>query len=67
LLSRQIDSARADLDVADLVLKKYFDRNARKTQAAAALLQQVQAQMRNLQLPRIDETLSVLTTAAAGR
>jgi len=67
LLSRQIDSARSDLLVAEDALKKYFDRNARKTQAAAALLQQVQVQMRNLQLPRIDETLSVLATAAAGR
>ncbi len=67
LLSRQIDAARADLAVAEDALKKYFDRNARKTQAAAALLAQVQSQMRNLQLPRIDETLSVLATSAAGR
>lgn len=67
LLSRQIDSARADLVVAEDALKKYFDASSRKTQAAAVLLQQVQAQMRNLQLPRVDETLAVLTTAAAGR
>jgi uroporphyrin-3 C-methyltransferase len=67
LLSRQIDSARSDLVVAEDALKKYFDRNARKTAAAAALLLQVQVQMRNLQLPRIDETLSVLATTAAGR
>ena len=67
LLSRQIDSARTDLLAAEDALKKYFDRGARKTQAAADLLQQVQLQMRNLQLPRIDETLSVLTTVAAGR
>lgn len=67
LLSRQLDSARADLLVAEVALKKYFDGNARKTQAAAALLQQVQTQMRNLQLPRIDDTLTVLATAAAGR
>ncbi len=67
LLSRQIDSARTDLEVAEDALIKYFDRHARKSQAAAALLQQVQVQMRNLQLPRIDETLSVLATAAAGR
>ena len=66
LLSRQIESARADLAVADLALKKYFDGKSRKTQSAQALLQQVQAQMFNLQLPRVDETLAVLTTAAAG-
>jgi uroporphyrin-3 C-methyltransferase len=67
LLARQIDSARADLAVADDSLKKYFDATARKTQTAAALLQQVQVQMRTLQLPRVDETLAVLATTAAGR
>lgn len=66
LLSRQIEAARADLATAELALKKYFDLQSRKTQTAAGLLQQVQSQMRNLQLPRIDDTLAVLTTAAAG-
>jgi uroporphyrin-3 C-methyltransferase len=67
LLSRQIDSARSDLAVAEETLAKYFDGSARKTKLAAALLQQVQGQMRTLQLPRIDDTLAVLATAAAGR
>jgi uroporphyrin-3 C-methyltransferase len=67
LLSRQIESARSDLAVADMALKKYFDINARNNKTAAVLLQQLQTQMHNLQLPRIDETLAVLTTAAAGR
>lgn len=67
LLARQIDSARADLASASLALGKYFDANSRKTQAAAKLLQQVQGQMKSLQLPRVDETLAALTTAAAGR
>jgi uroporphyrin-3 C-methyltransferase len=67
LLARQIDSARADLADADAMLKKYFQANARKSQVAGALLQQVQTQMRTLQLPRIDDTLAVLATAAAGR
>jgi len=67
LLSRQIDSARSDLAVAEESLNKYFDSSARKTKLAAALLQQVQVQMRTLQLPRIDDTLAVLATAAAGR
>lgn len=67
LLSRQVEAARADLAAAELALKKYFDTQSRKTQAATNLLQQVQLQMRNLQLPRIDDTLAVLATAAAGR
>jgi len=67
LLARQIESARAELATVSGALNKYFDANARKTQIAAGLLQQVQTQMRNLQLPRVDETLSALATAAAGR
>lgn len=66
LLARQIDSARSDLAVAQDVLTKYFDGNARSSKTAAALLRQVQLQMRTLELPRIDETLTVLATAAAG-
>lgn len=67
LLARQTESARADLEDAEGTLKKYFNANARQTQTAVALLQQVQSQMRSLQLPRVDDTLAVLTTAAAGR
>jgi uroporphyrin-3 C-methyltransferase len=67
LLSRQIESARADVTAAASALRKYFDPSSRKTQAAAALLQQVQSQLRVVELPRIDETLAVLATTAAGR
>lgn len=67
LLARQLESARADLAAASVSLNKYFDATSRKTQTAAALLQQVQGQMKTLQLPRIDDTLAALTTAAAGR
>ena len=67
LLARQLDSSRSDLAEAALSLTKYFDASSRKTQTAAVLLQQVQAQMKTLQLPRVDETLTALTTAAAGR
>ena len=67
LLARQLESSRSDLAEAALSLNKYFDATSRKTQTTAALLQQVQAQMKTLQLPRVDETLAALTTAAAGR
>jgi len=67
LLSRQLGSARADLASASLALGKYFDPTSRKTQTAASLLQQMQGQMKTLELPRVDETLAALTTAAAGR
>ena len=67
LLARQIDSAKADLTDADAVLSTYFDASSRKTQSALQLLRQVKDQMRTLQVPRIDETLAALATAAVGR
>jgi uroporphyrin-3 C-methyltransferase len=67
LLSRQIEPARADLGTAALAITHYFDAGSRKTQTAQALLQQVQGQMRTLDIPRVDDTLAALTTAAAGR
>jgi uroporphyrin-3 C-methyltransferase len=48
-------------------LARYFDASSRKTQTAVTLLQQVQGQMKALELPRVDETLAALATAAAGR
>lgn len=67
LLARQTDSTRADLTAASAALGKYFDPQSRKTQASAALLQQVQAQLKTVELPRLDATFSALATAAAGR
>ncbi len=67
LLARQLESSRADVASAVSVLQKYFDPGARKTQVAAGLLQQVQLQMKTLELPRVDDTLAALSAAAAGR
>jgi uroporphyrin-III C-methyltransferase len=67
LLTRHNDAARSDLAAASVALARYFDVSSRKTQSAQALLQQLQGQMRALELPRVDETLAALTTAAAGR
>lgn len=67
LLARQIDSARADLAAASAAVNKYFDPASRRTQSAATALQQAQAHMKAIELPRLDETLAALATAAAGR
>jgi uroporphyrin-3 C-methyltransferase len=67
LLARQFESARADVVAASAMLARYFDAGSRKTQTAAGLLQQVQGQMKAVELPRVDETLAALATAAAGR
>jgi uroporphyrin-3 C-methyltransferase len=67
LLSRQTEAARSDLASVQASLSRYFDDSSRKTQAAKALLQQTQSQLRTGELPRFDETLAALATAAAGR
>ncbi len=67
LLSRQTDAARSDLTSVQISLSRYFDSSSRKTQAAKDLLQQTQAQLRTGELPRFDDTLAALATAAAGR
>lgn len=67
VLARQYGSARSDLASATAALNKYFDPAARRTQTAATVLQQAQAHMQDFALPRLDETLTALTTAAAGR
>jgi uroporphyrin-3 C-methyltransferase len=67
LLSRQTDAARSDLASVQDSLTRYFDASSRKTQVAKALLLQTQAQLRTGELPRFDETLAALATAAAGR
>jgi uroporphyrin-3 C-methyltransferase len=67
LLARQTEAARSDLAAASGSLTRFFDGASRKTQAAQAALQVLQVQMRTLEVPRVDETLAALTTAAAGR
>ena len=67
LLSRQVDTARGEMATVSAALNRYFDPASRRVQAAATLVQQVQAQIRTSEPPRVDETLAALATAAAGR
>jgi uroporphyrin-III C-methyltransferase len=67
LITRQVDTARADLSACSAALAKYYDNNQKATQNASAQLARLQAQTRQLDLPRIDESLTALTTAAVGR
>lgn len=67
LLARQPESARTDLSTVQRDLGKYFDVQSRKGQLAMGLLKQVQTDMQQIDVPRIDETMTALTTAAAGR
>ena len=67
LLARQFDAVQSDLAQATGDLSKYFDTQSRAGQSTLALAQEVLAQSRQTELPRIDDTLAALTTAAAGR
>lgn len=67
LLSRQWESARADLSASGALLHKYFDNRARRTQIAQAQLQQIQSNLHAGGQLQLDDTLNALATAAAGR
>jgi uroporphyrin-3 C-methyltransferase len=67
LLSRQSEVARSDLAGVQSALQRYFDGSSRKTQAAAALLQQVQSSLKSTELPRLDQTAAALSAVAGGR
>ena len=67
LLARQNDAARADMQAVAVVLKKYFDPGARKTQHALQLLEKAQALSKGNPIPRLDGSLAALATASAGK
>jgi uroporphyrin-3 C-methyltransferase len=67
LLARQTANTRSDLQAASAWLARYFDPASRKTQTASLLLIQVQSQIKATELPRLDDTMTALATAAAGR
>jgi uroporphyrin-3 C-methyltransferase len=67
LLARQNDTARADLATAVAALNKYFDPASRRTQAVATQLQQVQAQVRSAEVPRVNDTLAAIATLSGGK
>lgn len=64
VLARQFEAARSDLASATAALNKYFDPASRRTQTAATVLQQAQENLKDAELPRLDETLAALATAA---
>ena len=67
LLARQKDAARADLASAAVLVRRYADASSRKTTQMLQLLEQSGVQLKAIEMPRLDESLTALTTAAAGR
>jgi uroporphyrin-3 C-methyltransferase len=66
LLARQTELARSDLTAANAALARYFEPG-RRMQAALGAITQLLGQLRNVDMPRIDETLALLDATAAGR
>ncbi|KQV27252.1 uroporphyrinogen-III C-methyltransferase [Massilia sp. Root335] len=60
LLSRNEGTFRDDLNSAQQMLVKYFDTKARSTQAAQALLRQVQANNVTIDVPDLSESLNAV-------
>ena len=67
LLSRQFDSARGDLASAALAIRRYADPQSRKTQQLLQMLEVAQQQVKAMELPRLDASLTALATLTAGR
>jgi len=67
VLSRQLESASADLQGAEQAIRRYFDLQSRKSQLALDLIRQVGQQTRLVGVPRPDETLAATAAAVAGR
>lgn len=67
LLARQFDSAQADLRWVQGAIDRYFDRSARRTQAAGDLLRQVAEQARQGGVARPDDTLAALAAVSRGK
>ena len=67
LLSRQFEIAQSDIRDVQAALNRYFDRSSKRVVAVNDLLRQVSTQARQTSVPRPDETLAALATAAAGR
>jgi len=60
LLSRNEGTFRDDLTSAQQTLARYFDTKARSTQAALALLRQVQANNVTIEVPDLSESLNAV-------
>ncbi len=67
LLARQFEASRNDVLAVRRDVQRYFEASGRKSQAALALLQEVETQLKQVEMPRLDDSLTALATASAGR
>jgi uroporphyrin-3 C-methyltransferase len=67
LLARHFDVVQSDMKQANDDLAHFFDMQTRQGQTTLALAREVLAQSKQIEIPRVDDTIAALTTAAAGR
>ena len=67
LLARQKDGVRADLHASAILVRRYAEPQSRRTTQLLLLLEQTTEQVRTAEVPRIEASLTALSTAAAGR
>jgi uroporphyrin-3 C-methyltransferase len=67
LLARQTAASRDDLQLVERDMRRFFDVSGRQGMTTLSLLRQTQNQLRQIEIPRLDNSLSALATAAAGR
>ena len=67
LLSRQFDTAQADLKVVQDAVQRYFDQQSRRTSHVSEVVRQVAVQARAVSVPRPDDTLAALAAVEVGR
>jgi len=65
LLSRNETAFRSDLIAAQDAMAKYFDTRARQTQAALAILKQVQGSNLAIEMPTLGESLTAVRSYKA--
>ena len=67
LLARHFDVVQSDMKQDNDDLAHFFDMQTRQGQTTLALAREVLAQSKQIEIPRVDDTIAALTTAAAGR
>jgi len=67
LLARQKDGVRADLNASAILIRRYAEPQSRRTTQLLKLLEQTTEQVRTAEVPRIEASLTALSTAASGR
>ena len=67
LLARQPQALRNDVGEVQKQLSQYFDTHAKSTQSAMAQLVVLEKDLKQLDLPHLDDTLAAFASAQMGR